>query len=522
MSKMNRRSSPKIMGKDTAAESIGMGISGRSWATQTGGAQAPKPEDLKNPNWEDWEFYYPGKYDAEDTKILSALKAKLDQINNKGAINIDDLISGKLEGKPGISKKEITSESLKTIIDNYGANNPIWSDKEYAKKTKWGAMAIPFGVAGPMGLPAMTKNEGIADYMVVTAHNDTVSYYKPVYEGETLYSVIDEQHFNDITPSQGSYYRTFTMRGWGRVFNKKGELVAEGAVMLNESFRRHKDPAERNPSKAHAWESPDWWTTRPIYQYTDEDWEEIKTIWKNENIRGIEVLYWDDVKVGDQPTPRAVGPILPEEQTDMLMSVPKWSVDTKLNMLDQKIFATMKKNKQGIYVLPQYLEKKPASRPFTGASTDAPIVQTPEITSRDGRCVIMNAIPAYWAGGMIINWMGNSGWLQRIGWDITEIPPGTSKAIDFTKDPTIIPTIPMKLRSALFDKYPYMGKVPFMKTKRADCHALEGDLVICNGYVTSKYSKGGEYFVDLTWWCETFDKYIIEEGFATVKLPKKA
>jgi hypothetical protein len=50
---------------------------------------------------------------------------------------------------------------------------------------------------------------------------------------------------------------------------------------------------------------------------------------------------------------------------------------------------------------------------------------------------------------------------------------------------------------------------------------MEGDLVICKAYVTDKYKMGKEYFVDLTWWCETFDKYLVEEGFATVKLPKK-
>jgi hypothetical protein len=522
MPKMDGRSFSEIRGGGNAAEDIGMGGAGKSGASKKGSPPATEVEDLKNPNWEDWEFYYPDKYDAEDTKVLNDLKAKLDQINKKSAINISDLINGKLDGNPGIIKKEITAEGLKTVINNYGANNPMWSDKEYAKKSKWGAMAIPFGVAVPMGLPAMTKSEGIGDYMVVTAHNDAVSYYKPVYEGEILYNVIDEQYFDDITPPRGSYYRTFAMRGWGRVFNTKGELVAEGAAILKESFRRHKDPAKRNPSKAHAWESPDWWTTRSSYQYTDQDWEEIKNIWKNEVIRGSDILYWDDVKIGDQPAPRAVGPILPEEQTDMLMSVPKWSVDTKLNVLNPEIFATMKKNKQGIYVLPQYLEKKPASRPFTGASTDAPVVSTPEITSRDGRCVILNIIPAFWAGGMIMNWMGDNGWLQRIGWAITEIHPGTSKSIDFTKDPTVIPPIPMNLRPALFDKYPYMDKVPFMKNRRADCHALEGDLVICKSYVTDKYSKDNQYFVDLTWWCETFDKYIVEEGFATVILPKKA
>jgi len=46
-----------------------------------------------------------------------------------------------------------------------------------------------------------------------------------------------------------------------------------------------------------------------------------------------------------------------------------------------------------------------------------------------------------------------------------------------------------------------MEKVPRMRNCRAAWHALEGDLV---------------------WWARrTLDRYLVEEGFATVKLPKK-
>jgi hypothetical protein len=102
-----------------------------------------------------------------------------------------------------------------------------------------------------------------------------------------------------------------------------------------------------------------------------------------------------------------------------------------------------------------------------------------------------------------------------------ELPPGTSKSISFDRNPTIIPPIPKENRPALFDKYPYMDKVPYMRGKRAAWHAIEGDLVISKAYVTDKYRQGNEYFVDLVWWCETLDNYLVEEGFATIKLPKK-
>ena len=147
---------------------------------------------------------------------------------------------------------------------------------------------------------------------------------------------------------------------------------------------------------------------------------------------------------------------------------------------------------------------------------------TKEIALRDGRSVFQNSVAAKLAAGMICDWMGDDGWLQRVGWDIMDIPPGSDASINYQADPTTVPSIPRQYYPDLFDKYPYMDKVPSMKGKRANWHVLENDLLICNACVTGKYQKGNEYFVDLTWWDITWDNYIVQEGFATVKLPKKA
>ena len=61
-----------------------------------------------------------------------------------------------------------------------------------------------------------------------------------------------------------------------------------------------------------------------------------------------------------------------------------------------------------------------------------------------------------------------------------------------------------------------------MREKRAAWHPLEGDLIVSRAYVTEKYEKEGKCLVDLTWWCQTIDeKVLVEEGFATVSLPKR-
>jgi acyl dehydratase len=559
MVKLSRRRFIQVLGGSAAAMGMGMKLPVNAWS-QAAGTSGRK--------WSDWEFYKPGQYDEADAKVLNDFFAELGAITKSGKnINASDVISGKVvstQAGPGGRGTKITPDSMATIARANVNDNPLFMDRECAKKSKYGAQfAFPM-ISSQEVMPAMPKSKGIGDYMVVSSHNDTNSYYKPFYEGDTLYAVTDEQHCTDVTPTQGSYYRTFVMSGHCRVYNQKGELVSEAANVLRESFRRHKDKSKRNSDGAHAWESPDWWN-RPRYQYTDKDWDNIISMWKKEKVRGAETLYWDEVKVGDTLTPRAIGPLILSEESDMAMSVPQYAIDIKKSVLDPNVFPTMKKNKYGIWVLPEYLEKKPRGAggpgggmpempggqgipggqvtpqgaegaqesadglrrtggqesPMAVSSAMGAMPTTKEIANRDGRAVFQNSVAAKFAAGMICNWMGDNGWLQRVGWDIMDIPPGSDKSINFQKDPTIIPSIPRNLFPALFDKYPYMEKVASMKDKRANWHVLENDLVICNAVVTSKYQQGGDYFVDLTWWDITLDNYIVQEGFATVKLPKR-
>jgi acyl dehydratase len=509
-------------------------------------------------NWDDWEFYYPGMYDAADAKVLSDFKAELDKVNNRGNIKIMDLVSGKHKdgpggggGAPGAGK--VTYESMIKMAKQCGlGDDPFFTNKEYARKGRFGALtAVPLHCSLEI-MPAMPKSKGIGDYMVVNDLCHTMNYYKPFYEGDTLTVVTDGQYFEDITPATGSHYRTFVMKGWGRVFNQKGELVAEGASMTNESYRRHKDPAKRNKSGAHAWESPDWWL-RKAHQYTDADYETLKGYWKKETSRGSTPLYWDDVTIGNEPTPTVTGPIV--VKGSMADQLTQDVLDTKKNILDPNIFSKMTKNAQGIYVLPESMQSKtdtvpvgspppgddpnadrPPATKASGASgqqgsgtdrvqrgvNDFETDTNVKIQDSDGRPVFWNVMVHRWVGGMLYDWMGDQGWLQRIGRDMMDAPPAT-KYVNY-KDPngkTYIPSIPQKSFPVLFDKYPYLDKVPYMKGKRANWHGLGGDTAISRAYVFDKYEKNKEYFVDLIWWIETLDKDLILEGFATVKLPKR-
>jgi hypothetical protein len=109
------------------------------------------------------------------------------------------------------------------------------------------------------------------------------------------------------------------------------------------------------------WEAPDW-TSRPAHYYTDEDWEYIKDLWSKENRRGSEFLYWEDVKIGDEPTWTVDGPIL-----ESLMPTTPYGMGCggsrtmKKEIMDPEIFKTMiRDEKDGIYRLPNKEDYIPA------------------------------------------------------------------------------------------------------------------------------------------------------------------
>jgi acyl dehydratase len=467
--------------------------------------QSPHPPRVSAEiDWNEFEVYYPDTFNEGDALILRNFQAQLDRINKRGNFDIESLENGKLKDVPGtLGGHQITLEEMNTFARTYLDGNLLFLDKAYASKTSYGNPIAHPMIYEPYVFPYIALDSGIGDYMVVSRHNDTHNYYRPYFEGDIIFVVVDEQQYVETTPPEGSYYRSFAMIVRARYFNQKSELVGETGTILEYSFRRHKDPSKRNPDKTVIWENPDWWHSRPIHQYTDDDWNSIRALWKNEKRRGSTPLFWDDVKIGDELTPTAIGPMLPDQDCNIMFNALQWTAEIKKNVLAPETFKNMVKNKQGIYVLPEHCEIKHADGPFPDK----------ELANRDGRCKLSNGVAPKCAVGMICNWIGDAGWIQRIGWSQMTDLPGY--------DTSVIPDYPKSAMPALFDKYPYLDNVSELKGQH-DTHPLQGDLYINRGRVTAKYVEDGDHLIDIIWWTESHDKYLLGEGSATVKLPRKS
>jgi hypothetical protein len=463
---------------------------------------------------DDFITLYPGVYTEKEKSLVEKYFADNRALEERGEIDIEALINGTLpKDTPGVGPViQVTEEWVRYNNEKYDPENPILNDAEYAKRLGYkDILAYPtFG--GHDDTYMVPYPPQARDTLLVSDLNHNFTNYRPLYPGDTIYLVINARHVTDLTPHEGSIYRSVAIQSEGSIYNQKGEKVTDVIFRVTESLKIYKEG--RAPEKAgfsDMWEAPDW-MSRPAHYYTDEDWKFIKDIWSKEKRQGAEPLYWEDVKIGDEPTWTLDGPIMAS-----VSPTPTWGMGTggsrtiKREIMDPEIFETMiRSEKDGIYLLPNregYVPPVPGMKPMKKPVMDDAAIDTREIHKEtEDRAVLINYMGRDYAIRHINNWMGDHGWLHNIRWSIMD--PRAHAAYG-----KIVPVNPQAER--------FIDKVPKMKGKHVSTHGLTKDVAIVKSYVYNKYVQDGEFFVDLAWWIESIEGDIWEEGGATVKLPSK-
>ena len=527
---------------------------------------------------ENYETFYGGQYSPEDQKAIDQAMEERNAINNRGPVDIQALVSGKLDevelpgvnkprghGGPPPSEGKMSDGAKKpegngppegpmgddhdgpppmmdgpdgapaeaqrsgfsgekdeqgskrsfgpegrngekrtlrgrgygqvmqdtsTTAKNYDPDNRLYFDAEYAKKLGYKDVLVyplDYTLAGQWG-SAMPKDP-LCDTLAVNGLNRIHYFYAPVYPGDKLYAVEDQRDLVDLTPAEGNEYRTFRMYGHGKVYNQDGVCVGESIGYVKENLKRYIQRPEGWTREGFdfPWDSADWWE-RPAHKYTDEDWEKIKGWWAEEKRRGEDPLYWEDVEVGSVIPQKVVGPITEAELGSRygMSKEPYYTIREILT--DPEKAKDAVKDDMGIYTWPGNVVRGGGMPGFS--FIDRPVFE--------------NSVCPHFAIAMLYNWMGDTGWLYKIAWDIMSIFPHYEGKL---------PPHP--------DEPHYISRVPFLKDKTMWTHGLGNDMCIAKGYVEKKYVQNGDYMVDLIWWLETIEGDIYEEGEATVKLPHK-
>lgn len=464
----------------------------------------------------EFKLRFPGIYDEIEAPLYERFGKECDAINNRGPIDVQALINGTLpKDTPGVGPVIEASEEM--VMYNNRKWMPeikLYNDEAYAKAAGYETIPAMLTYAAYDDCFMTPVPHESRDIMLVAGLNHSVTAIKPIYIGDTLYMIIDKRIWKDITPPEGSIYRTIAMTFDGSIYNQKGELVSSVTFRVRENLKTFAEG--KKPEKFAPWEGPAW-SSREDHCYTDADWEKIKEIWSKEYNRGSEVLYWEDVNIGDEPAWTLDGPV-----DDTLEPIPSWgqglggSRTLKSEITDPEIFKTMKRNPvDGIY----RLEKRSMSYPkipdieitdkmgnphnpaeHTGwAENDDPMCQPPE------RAMLINYFGRDCAIRHFINWCGDKGWLKNISWGI--MPNACMKNYGYNLPPQE-------------DAVDFLSMLPDVNGKCAH-HAMERDVLIVKSRVFDKHIVDGEHLVELGWWIEVLTGEIVEEGRATITLPSK-
>lgn len=452
-----------------------------------------------------------GQYTDREKDGLKRFLEEAKALEARGPIDVAAMLKGELPedlpGKPTVW--EVKAEMMAYHSGKYDPDNKLYTDDEYARKMGYeGRIAMPtFAACDDLILTAFPMD--CRDIMCVSSLDNSVEQLKPIYVGDTLYTVKDAMTIRDITPVEGGEYRNFCIMCYGSVYNQKGEKVLKVRFGATENLKTFDG---EKPEHYMPWESPDWWA-RPEHKYTDEDYDKIIGIWKSEHVQGKTPLYWEDVEVGFCPTPTAEGPIESSASPTPPYGMGIGGSRTLRHELMDPDFKEkmIRCEETGIWYPrdPGDLTPTPPPHKRKGGPMDPSLFKDkepePYPTHANHRGIFINFIGRDYALRHINNFMGSHGWLKEIRWGImTEL-----KEQGYT--------FPMN------DKIPnYVTLIPAANGKRLRAHGLQYDTMIIKSQVLEKYVENGEYLVKLGWWIETFEGDVFEHGDAIIKLPHRA
>ena len=198
---------------------------------------------------------------------------------------------------------EATRDAIRHYAQGLGMDNPLYSDSEYAKNTRWRNIITPPMMYRRMGVAVekeFTEEERLKQRDALAGIHawyagDYAQWLRPIHVGD----VITRHSFRgDIVEKKSEFAgRTVLDYNCTECWNQRGELVVRATGYSIRGGRQRQ------------------WGERTKYAeiqpatYTPEDIERIDADYERMEIRGANPRYWEDVEVGKELTPTVYGPL---------------------------------------------------------------------------------------------------------------------------------------------------------------------------------------------------------------------
>ena len=341
---------------------------------------------------------------------------------------------------------EASRDTILHLVDGLGDVNPLFRDEGYAQATRYGALVAPPSFLYTVWYPTGTFMRKMVQGFSGFNSGGSMEWFRPVLKGDRFTFKLTSPAKIEVKESTRTG-RMILVHARVDYYNQRGELVAVGTGYSIKAETQHF--RETNKQKDTS-----------IHENTPEELERIYAAKANEEIRGAEPRWWEDVSVDDQLTPVVQGPASPMDNAAMFAGLGVYSLKADSMEL----------------VSPYARDFPMPPHPDTGGfanhltfSIDSRIAQWRH--NLQGAVTIgMHRM----AQAMVLysNWMGDDGFLSKF-------------------------------------------------SKRMNRFKIIGDTVWLKGKVTRKYVHEGRHCVDIESWGENQRDEIIQNGSATVILPSK-
>lgn len=325
-----------------------------------------------------------------------------------------------------------------------GDDNPLWSDENYARGTRWGSVIAPptflYSVDSTIVAPGLPGIQWI--YGGTRWEN-----FLPVRVGDRI--TARARLINMQRKSGGHARRLVIQTGEVLYYNQRDELVSRAEADVLRVPRRRSSTGMVGFDERRAQGRP---------RYTADEIEVVRKAYANEDRRGSEPRYWEDVIVGEELAPLPKGPLT-------LVDIVAFYAGRRNTYPPLKLaFAERERHPANVYISP---------------STGIPV--HPAAGHLDDEIAHEIGMPgpydqgwmrANWMAHLVTNWAGDDAFVRRLGIRLS------------------IPN-------------------------------LVGDLTWCKGVVTGKRVENGEHLVELDCWGETQRGERNATATASVRLPSR-
>jgi acyl dehydratase len=278
----------------------------------------------------------------------------------------------------------VSKETISRFVNGIGDINPLWTNDEYAAKTSYGsAVAPPNYLYSVCGLGTQHGLPGVQAWH----SGDDWEFYRPIYLGDRIRPEFIAKGYEEKKSKGFQGSRMIKQLDERRYYNQRDELVGKANMWI---FRIERSSARR--TKRYS-------TLQLPHPWTEERLREIEEEVLDEQIRGSEVQYWEEVEVGEEIPALVKGPL---SFTDIIAWLAGASTTIKAHHAALRIFRSH----------PSWSFRNPdtcALEPIVAVHYSIAAAKSAGVAYPYDVGIQRNA----WLIQLFTNWMGDEGFLKR-------------------------------------------------------------------------------------------------------------